>query len=179
MTNEPRLQKAVKALGMVGMALVTLFVVLIVPLVLLVPYIHGMVWFSVKAFAWLFYGGAIAFAICLLVLLPLSIFRKLRPWTGFGIFLSSYLFGTLLFAFSCLVALQLWGYVGLIIGLLLAGGGVVPVAFLAALFHGEWALLGFVVLGTVLTFGTRLLGLRWAGSTTPEQDEFAVEAGAG
>jgi hypothetical protein len=175
MSNESRLQKTVKGLGMALVALVVLFVVLIVPLVLSVLYIHGMVWFSVKAFAWLFYGGAIAFAICLLVLLPLSIFRKLRPWTGLGFQLASYLFGTLLFAFSCLVALQLWGYVGLIIGLLLAGGGVVPVAFLAALFHGEWALLGFVVLGIILTFGTRLLGLRLSEST-PEEDELTVEA---
>ena len=70
-------------------------------------------------------------------------------------------------------------YVGLIIGLLLAGGGVVPVAFLAALFHGKWALLGFVVLGTVLTFGTRLLGLRLTAAPTSREDELAVEAGAG
>ncbi len=178
MTNESRLQKAVKGLGMALVALVVLFVVFFVPLVLLVPYIHGMVWLSEKAFPWLFYGGAIAFAICLLVLLPLSIFRKLRPWTGLGFQLASYLFGTLLFAFSCLVAVQLWGYVGLIIGLLLAGGGVVPVAFLAALFHGKWALLGYVVLGTVLTFGTRLLGLRLAAAPTSREDELVV-AGAG
>ena len=176
MTNESRLRKIGKGLGTALVALVVLFVVLIVPLVLSVLYIHGMVWFSEKAFPWLSYGGAIAFAICLLVLLPLSIFRKLRPWTGLGFQLASYLFGTLLFAFSCLVAVQLWGYVGLIIGLLLAGGGVVPVAFLAALFHGKWALLGYVVLGTVLTFGTRILGLRWAQSTSGEK-ELAVEAG--
>src|SRR6266481_2869461 len=56
MTNESRLQKAVKGLGMALVALVVLFVVFFVPLVLLVPYIHGMVWLSEKAFPWLFYG---------------------------------------------------------------------------------------------------------------------------
>jgi len=150
------------------MVLAFLFAAFVLP----VLYIHGMVWFSEKAFPWLFYGSAIAFAICLLVLLPFSIFRKLRPFTGLGFYFVSFLFGTLLFAFSCLVTVQLWGFMALVIGLIFAGVGVVPVAFLAALFHGEWALLGYVVLGTILTFGTRILGLRLAAST-PEGDELA------
>ena len=105
MSTESRLQ-TVKGLGM---ALVVLLVVLFVPFVLSVLYIYGMLWFLEKAFPWLFYGGAIAFAICLLVLLPLSIFRKVRPWTGLGFYVASFLFGTMLFAFSCLVTVQLWG----------------------------------------------------------------------
>ena len=105
MSTESRLQ-TVKGLGM---ALVVLLVVLFVPFVLSVLYIYGMLWFLEKAFPWLFYGGAIAFAICLLVLLPLSIFRKVRPWTGLGFYVASFLFGTMLFEFSCLVTVQLWG----------------------------------------------------------------------
>jgi type IV secretory pathway VirB2 component (pilin) len=45
--------------------------------------------------------------------------------------------------------------------------GVVPVALLAAIFHAEWAVLLEVVVGIVLTFGTRFLGL-WL--TTPKQE---------
>ncbi len=166
MSNESRLQ-TVKGLGIF---LVILFAIFVLP----VLYTHGMVWFSEKAFPWLFYASLIAFAICLLVLLPLSIFRKLRHWTSLGFYLVSFLFGTLLFTFSCLVAVELWGFIGLIIGLVMWGVGVVPVAFLAALFHGEWALLGYVVLGTVGTFGTRILGLRLGESTT-EEDESAEQ----
>jgi len=167
MSKESRFQ-AVKGLGI-------LVAILFAAFVLPVLYIHGMVWFSEKAFPWFFYGCAIAFAICLLVLLPLSIFRKLRPWTGMGFYLVSFLFGTLLFTFSCLVAVQLWGYLGLIIGLVMGGVGVVPVAFLAALFHGEWALLGYVVLGIVVTYGTRALGIRLVESTPDDEYERAEQ----
>jgi hypothetical protein len=157
----------------IGTGLAFLFAILALPLL----YIYGVVWFSQKALPWLSLACVIAFAICLLVLLPLSIFRKLRPWTGLGIFFASFLFGTMLFAFSCLVVLELWGVFGLVVGLILAGVGVLPVAFLAALFHGEWALLGYVVLGTVLTYGTRTLGIRLAESTPDDEYEWAGQVG--
>jgi uncharacterized protein YacL len=57
------------------------------------------------------------------------------------------------------VTYDLWGTVGVIIGLLIAGVGIVPVAMLATFFHGEWeGLIEFMIL-IVLTFGLRLLGL--------------------
>jgi len=160
----------------IGVGLAFLFAVVVLPLL----YIYGLLWFSEKALPWLFFACAIVLAICLLVMLPLSIFRKLRPWTGLGFYLASYVFGTMLFAFSCLVAFHIWGYGGLIVGLILAGGGVVPIAFLAALFHGAWALLGYVVLGTVVTFGTRIVGIRLAESTPEsavanEQDQLVLD----
>jgi len=51
---------------------------------------------------------------------------------------SSYLFETIFFAFPCIATVQLWGYGALLIGLFLAGVSVVPIAFLAAVFHGAW-----------------------------------------
>ena len=52
-----------------------------------------------------------------------------------------------------------WGTMGVIIGLLFAGVGIVPIAMLAALFHGDWGVLvGFAIL-IVLTFGLRALAL--------------------
>jgi len=88
-----------------GTGLAVLFALLVLPLL----YIYGVVWFSEKTLPWLFLACVIAYAICLLVLLPLSIFRKLRPWVGLGLFFASFLFGTMLFAFSCLVVLQAGG----------------------------------------------------------------------
>jgi hypothetical protein len=121
--------------------------------------VHGMVWASAKALPWLFWGAAIAFDICVIVLLPLCIFRKTRPWAGTGFFIASYVFGLLLFAFSCIVAFEIWGYAGLTIGLVFAGVGVVPVAFAAALLHRAWSPLLNIVFGIVLTYGTRVLGI--------------------
>jgi hypothetical protein len=62
----------------------------------------------------------------------------------------------------------IWGYMALIIGLLLAGVGVWPVALIAALFHGEWSVVLELLVGLVLAFGTRFLGttLMEAAETT-------------
>ena len=53
-------------------------------------------------------------------------------------------------------------------GLLLAGVGVVPVAFLGALFKGEpgLAFLG-VLLPAALTYAVRALALRWSDERRP------------
>jgi len=121
--------------------------------------LRGMVWASEKGLPWLYAAARIALDVCFFVLLPLCAFRKSRPWAGVGFFISSYFFGAMLFAYSCIVVVQIWGYFGLVIGLLFAGIGVLPVGLLATLFHGEWGLFWNLVLGAVLTFGTRMLGM--------------------
>ena len=93
------------------------------------------------------------------VLLPLCIFRKTRSGTGAGLVCASYVFGIHLFAFCCVFVAQVWGYVGLAIGLILAGMGVLPIALIAALLHAEWIVLFNLVVGIILTFGTRALGV--------------------
>ena len=57
------------------------------------------------------------------------------------------------------VTYETWGMAGVIIGLMIAGVGIVPVGMLAVLLQGEWqALIVFVIL-LGLTFGLRALGL--------------------
>ncbi len=163
-----KLGGGLKAIGNFGIGVVVTFVFLLIAGLLL----YGMVWASEKALPWLNVAGEIALTVCLLILLPLTFFRRTRPWAGTGYFIASYVFGTLLFAFSCLVAFQIWSYTGLIVGLFFAGVGVVPVAFLATLFHGEWSLFWDVVFGMVLTFGTRGFGL-WL---TSESKAFEPQA---
>jgi len=58
--------------------------------------------------------------------------------------------------------------------LFLAGVGVVPVAFLATLFHKAWPLFWDVVYGVVMTYGTRYLGARFADTPTPKEE--AIQA---
>jgi hypothetical protein len=136
--------------------------------------LRGMVWASEKVLPWLIDAGRIAFDICVLLFAPLCIFRKTRPWAGLGYYFSSYLFGTILFAFSCIVCVQLWGYLALFVGLFLAGVGVLPVALLAALFHGAWPLFWDLIFGAVLTFSTRYVGVRLTGQRAPEEETVYV-----
>src|ERR1035437_3520229 len=139
----------------------------------------GTGWALTKALPWLFPGARIVFDICFFVLLPLCVFRKTRSWAGTGFVIASYAFGLLLFAFSCIVALEIWGYTGLIIGLFFGGVSVVPVAFLAALLHGEWWLLLSIVLGVVFTFGTRFLGIYLASEKQPPESGVNDDMGQG
>jgi hypothetical protein len=154
--HESRLKKvglgALVPLGMIGM------------LVLAALLVRGVVWVSDKALPWLTTGSEIALGVCVFIFAPLCIFRKLRPFAGLGFYFASYLFGMCLFAFACIVDVQIWGYGGLAVGLFLAGIGVVPVALLATLLHAEWQWLLNLIISIVITFGARALGI-WL--TTP------------
>ncbi len=101
-------------------------------------------------------------SILLLLLVPisivLSIFRKTHPWAGLGFTLSSYALGLTLWLWSLILAYLLAGTIWMIIGLLFAGVGVVFVAFVAALVHGEWAVAIQVGIMTVLVYGLRGFG---------------------
>jgi hypothetical protein len=144
-------------LGLIGgsaLGLIAFVVVLSVVVLLL----HGMVWVSDRALPWLLTVSKYTIGICIFVLLPLCIFRKLRPYVGVAFAYASLVFGAMLWAYSCLFAFDVWGYGGLIIGLIFAGVGVVPVALLAALLHAQWWNLLDLVVGIVLAFGTRILG---------------------
>src|SRR5215472_12601118 len=89
---------------------------------------------------------------------PLSLIPPTRFIAAIGFVIASYVFGVMMWCSGVAFTYDAWGMMGVIIGLAFAGVGIVPVAMLAELFHGEWeVLLGFVVL-IVLTFGLRLLG---------------------
>lgn len=143
--------------------------------------IRGVVWVSDKVLPWLNLASEILLGVCLLVLLPMCIFRKTRPFAGVGFYFGSYLFGLTLWVFSCLVCYLLWGYRALLFGLVLAGVGVLPVALVASVFTAHWSLLRDLTIQIVLTFGTRALG-SWLMVHQPQSmptDEESLAASAG
>ena len=98
------------------------------------------------------------FVFNLLVLLPMCLFKRLRPWAGLGFVGSSYVFGLLLWILGLLITWSLWGGFAVIIGLFFLGVGVVPFAILASLFKGMWPILFNLILMLLLVFGLRFLG---------------------
>lgn len=130
-------------------------------LMILIPvlFILGSVWVAENILPWVAPIMWLVLAFDIVILLPLIIFQKTRGYAGIGLFISSYIFGFTLWLFGLLLAYFLWGFLAVFIGLILAGVGVVPVAMLATLFNGEWALLGLLVFFTAITFGTRFLGM--------------------
>jgi hypothetical protein len=78
----------------------------------------------------------------------------------FGIYLVglSYAFGFVTWLNCALLVFTLWHLLGLVIGILLAGVGVIPLAFIALLFHGEWKMIGYLVISLAIIFGARFFG---------------------
>jgi hypothetical protein len=122
-------------------------------------FIEGGVRVSDFLFPWLSLISGYTFFACILILLPLTIFRKVRAFSGFGFFVASYIFGVTLWTCGFLYSYVLWGATAIIIGLFLAGVGVVPIAMLATAFKGDWSTFGYLVFQLFLTIGLRAFGL--------------------
>ncbi|OHA58820.1 MAG: hypothetical protein A2571_00335 [Candidatus Vogelbacteria bacterium RIFOXYD1_FULL_44_32] len=133
--------------------------VLILSISMLVAFISGGVWLADKVLAWLGPIMWILLGIDILIFLPLTLFKKTKPYAGIAIFSSSYVFGLGLWMFGLLLTFFHWGYWGVIIGLIFLGVGVVPTAMLATLLNGEFLALGILLLFTFITFASRFLGL--------------------
>jgi hypothetical protein len=112
--------------------------------------------FFVYRFANPFASGM--FALDLLIL-PLAIFKRIRPIVGGVVLASSYVFGIVLWLFSAMVTYAFWGSLGLVIGLFLMGIGVVPTALLAALLNSSWILVMSIIGECLCIWGTRALGV--------------------
>ena len=102
---------------------------------------------------------AFTLLIAIIILLPLSIFRRTRNIAGWGLVISSFVFGFTLWVWGFLLTYVLWGAGALIIGLFIAGVGVIPIAMLATLFKGMWSIFAQLILLLILTFGARFLGV--------------------
>lgn len=139
-----------------GIILIVFFVIIAL---LTGLFIHGGAWLSTKVYPILTVISGITFGIALFVLTPISIFKKTRGFAGNGIVLSSFIFGLTLWVWSFLLTYTLWGGLGIVIGLFILGVGVVPIAMLATLFKGMWAIFGQLILLTILTFGSRFFGI--------------------
>ncbi len=88
--------------------------------------------FCVKAYTFLLPISWIGVALVVFILLPMALFKGTRPTAGTGMFFSSFLFGLTTWFLGATVTFVTWGWVGLIIGLIIAGVGVVPIGILAA-----------------------------------------------
>lgn len=149
-----------KKLGTIAIGIAVFSAILLVPAM----FIMGIGWASARALPILVNVGWLVLFLDILILLPLSIFRGLRGFTGTAIFISSYLFGLVTFMLGVVVTWMLWGGWAVAIGILMFGGAVVPFAILAAMFKGMWALVLTIVVLCALTFGARLIGLMLAES---------------
>ncbi len=93
------------------------------------------------------------------LLLVLAFIRPTRRIGGNGLYVASVVFGITVWISALLYTLSTWGWLAVLVGLVFAGVGIVPVAMVAAGFHQEWAIIGQLLLGVAAVFGCRIVGL--------------------
>lgn len=107
-----------------------------------------------KLFTWLCAISGVAMALVMFILLPLSIPRVTRRFVVASMDVLSYVFGILLWVFGLDLTYSIWGTVGLYVGTGLLFVGMIPVAMIATLYHGDWLLLsGLILLGSAVYGG--------------------------
>lgn len=121
---------------------------------------EAIVAFCVKAYIFLIPLSWIWVAIVVFVLLPMALFKAKRQAAGTYMHFASYVFGLTTWFLGATVTFVTWGWVGLIIGLIIAGVGVVPIGILAAFISLKEPTLGFtLIVMTVIVFATRIGGI--------------------
>lgn len=99
----------------------------------------------------------------ILFLLVLSVVPRLRLFTGLGIAYASMLWIFLLWLNCLAVTYELWGFIGVFIGIFMLGLGVFVTAPLALLFAGEGGAALMLVINIAIMYGVKLLGA-WVAS---------------
>jgi hypothetical protein len=122
--------------------------------------------YCVKVYSFLLPIAQVGVLIVVFILLPMALFRATRSVAGTGIFFLSYLFGITTWFIGATVTFATWGWLGLLIGLLIAGIGVVPIGILAAFISLKEPTLGFSMIEMVIVvFATRMGGMALVASS--------------
>ncbi len=121
-------------------------------------FIMGAAWASANLLQPLIIIGWLLFALTAVLFLPLSVFKRLRNFTGGAIYLSSYIYGLVTWLIVFNLCYAIWGEWAVVIGILFLGGGVVPIALLATAIKGLWEPFTILIVLSILTFGTRIGG---------------------
>ena len=122
-------------------------------------FIKGGVWvadLSLPIFRFISYT---IFLVDIIIFLPLLAVKKFKRFSGSGLLISSYLFGITLWLWCLVLTFKLWGWLALVIGVVLCGIGVVPIALLAALFSGLFSTFCWIILYIIIVFATRVFGI--------------------
>jgi hypothetical protein len=101
----------------------------------------------------------IVFLIDLVVLLPLSFFKKTRSASAIALYISSYILGAFTWISGFLLTYSFWGILGIVIGVIMAGVGVVFTGFIASLLNGYWYIAVNLVVEVIVLYGARLFAL--------------------
>lgn len=146
--------EAFKAVGGAILGITAFLGIIIV--CILVVIIGAQIAFVIAPFVyWL--AGLLFFLNC--ISLVAAIIPSTRMTVGGFLYGSSYVYGLATWIYGLAVCLTLWGWLAVIIGLLMGGIGVVPIGMLAALFNTEWQIFFALFAMVILTYASRAIGV--------------------
>lgn len=134
-------------IGLIGLVLVVVIAALL---------LYGVVWVAdwLKTLFWVL--AKLALSVQILVLIPMSAFRRTRGVSLAGMSIASVVYLILVFVASTVLAYQNFGIMGLVLGLMGAGVGVIAVGIVSALINGMWVEAADVAIVLVIWVGTSL-----------------------
>ncbi|RPF70592.1 hypothetical protein [Aurantiacibacter spongiae] len=161
MTRGPvRIDLRMTGYGALACGTLVLGVLVAVPVLLL----FGVAELSVMALAHMPVITLGALALAGAVLVPTALVKHWRGYGAAGAVLASFMFGAILWVWSLAFTYDEWGLLAVIVGLVLLGVGIVPVATLAALLTGAWNTLALFGVLALAAWACRLLATRLAAS---------------
>jgi len=111
--------------------------------------LKGLVWFAHEIFPYFLLVGSAIFWLSIVIVLPLALIKKMRGDVGIFFMLSATFLGLILLIQSIIEVYNVWGWIGLLIGLILGGITIIPEAFIATILNRQWAecenLIGFLI----------------------------------
>ena len=150
-----RLASGAQSVGGLLLAIAVLCACVAVPVVLLI----GVSWVIRAVEPVVIACTSAAFWLSLLVFTPASLLRQTRVVAIFGFGAASIVFGIFSWCLSFACVHDYFGTIGLVIGLLIAGVGIVPIAMVGAVLHHSWPVLALLIAALGIGFGTRVLAV--------------------
>jgi hypothetical protein len=121
-------------------------------------FLRGGVWLGEKALPYFLWLARITLGVVVIILLPMAAFRQPQWFAARGLISASSIFGITLWVWGLVLTYNLWGGGAVLLGLVLLGVGVVPMAMLATLFASLWPTFGQLLLLAALAYGTQRFG---------------------
>lgn len=163
-------QRTVSFSNWTDAALLGAFVLLLLVIAPLI-YVRGIVWLSSNVLEYMVWQVALAFIVCIIIFLPLSLFRATRMVSAYGFLISSFIFGVSTWMAGAVATYVYLGLFWTIVALFFLFIGVVPFGMIGAAINSDWIVIGFLAGGLVLTYGARAIGARVAAIADRDQQQ--------
>ncbi len=121
-------------------------------------FLVGITWLATVLYPFILFVRHLTLESCFLILLPLSFFKTTRTFAATGFAVSAMIMAITVWLLSVITVDHLWGFGGLVAGIILGIVGIVPLALTAGIHH-MWVDMGEIAKDIGLYFGLYVFGI--------------------